>query len=260
MSEPVSKSQVDLMGVNLDAVTLEEAVLSVERLMATEQLAHVVTANLDYMAKVQRDDTLAGVLARADLVVADGVPVLWMARWSGQRLPERVNGTDLVVRLLERASGHGWQIAFLGGEPGVAERAAKRAAAQWSTPVAGVWPLTPSEVDDPASSREIASQVGALGRPLVLVGLGAGRQDGWIESHRGLLGHGVVIGVGSALDFIARTRRRAPRFLQRVGLEWLWRLTLEPGRLWHRYLIEDTAILGRFALSTLRNRVGRIRQ
>lgn len=244
------------MGVRFDAMTLEEVVLAVDQLMASNGLAQVVTANLDYMAKVRRDPELARVVGRADLVVSDGVPLLWMARWSGQHLPGRVNGTDLVVRLLQRASASGWQVAFLGGEPGVAERAATQAAAQWSTPVGGAWPLTPEEVADPASSREVAMQVGALRRSLVLVGLGAGRQDGWIDAHRELLGDGVAIGVGSALDFVAGTRRRAPRFFQRAGLEWLWRLALEPGRLWHRYLVEDTAILARFAMSTVRSRLG----
>lgn len=253
-------AHADLMGVKFDAMTLDQTILAVEQLMASTGLGHVVTANLDYMAQVGRDPALARVVDRADLVVADGVPLLWMARWSRQRLPERVNGTDLVLRLLQRASNHDWPVAFLGGEPGVAEQAGAQAATLWSTPVGGVWPLTPAEVDDPASSRAVAQQVGALGRPLVLVGLGAGRQDRWIDANRDLLGEGVVIGVGSALDFIAGTRRRAPRVFQRAGLEWLWRLALEPGRLWHRYLVEDTAVLARFAVSTARTRLGRDRQ
>lgn len=245
------------MGIGFDPLTLDEATVAVDGLMAANGLAHVVTANLDYMAKVRRDPALDRVVGRADLVVADGVPLLWMARWSGQHLPGRVNGTDLVVRLLQRAAHRGWQVAFLGGDPGVAERAAAQAAARWSTPVAGVWPLTPAEVGDPLSSRAVAEQVGALGRSLVLVGLGAGRQDTWIESHRQLLGDGVVIGVGSALDFVAGTRPRAPRVFQQAGLEWLWRLALEPGRLWRRYLVEDTALLGSFAMSTVRSRLRR---
>lgn len=260
MSNRDAATHVHLLGVRFEAVTLDDAVLAVERLMAKQGLSHVVTANLDYMAKVGRDPALARVVEQADLVVADGVPLLWMAGWSGQHLPERVNGTDLVLRLLQMASDRGWQVAFLGGEPGVAERASAQAAALWETPVGGVWPLTPSEVDDPPSSRAVAGQLGALGRPLILVGLGAGRQDRWIDANRDLLGDGVVIGVGSALDFVAETRRRAPRVFQRAGFEWLWRLALEPGRLWHRYLVEDTAVLARFALSMAARRLGRSRQ
>ena len=251
----MSGSKVELMGVRFDAISLDEAVLSVQLLMGAKGLSQVVTANLDYIAQIQRDASLAETVASADLVVADGVPLLWMARWSGQRLPGRVNGTDLVVRLLQRAAERGWQVAFLGGEPGVAEEAARRASSRWSTPVAGVWPLPPAEVNDPAASRGVAQAVGSLGRSLILVGLGAGRQDGWIRSNRDLLGEGVVIGVGSALDFVAGTRRRAPRFFQRAGLEWLWRLGLEPGRLWRRYLLEDAPLLARFAVSAVRRRI-----
>jgi N-acetylglucosaminyldiphosphoundecaprenol N-acetyl-beta-D-mannosaminyltransferase len=146
---------------------------------------------------------------------------------------------------------------MLGGDPGVAQAAAGRARELWGSPVAGWWPLTPEEVGNPDLSRRIASEVGALGRPLVLVALGAGRQDLWISQHRGQLGAGVVIGVGSALDFVAGTRRRAPGLLQRWGFEWLWRMALEPGRLWRRYLVEDLGLLAAFAAATLWTRVRR---
>lgn len=257
MGNRIPGSKVELMGVAFDPLTLDQATLAVEELIAAGRFGHVVTANLDYMAKVRHDPALDRVVARADLVVADGVPLLWMAGWSGQSLPGRVNGTDLVVRLLQRAADRGWRVAFLGGEPRVAERAAAQAAARWSTPVAGVWPLPPEDVRDPVASRAVAEQVGALAPSLVLVGLGAGKQDEWIDLHRELLGDGVVIGVGSALDFVAGTRARAPRLFQKVGLEWLWRLALEPGRLWRRYLIEDMSLLGSFAVSTARNRIKR---
>lgn len=254
MNRPRLHSQVALLGVRLDAVDLDGAVREVVSLMASRTLAHVVTANLDYMSQLGRDAELAGIVERADLVVADGVPLLWMARWSGQWLPGRVNGTDLVVRLLAASADHGWPVALLGGDPGVAKSAARQAEERWSTPVAGVWRLSPEEVADPDVSRRIAGEVGALGAPLVLVALGAGRQDRWIESHRESLGKGVVVGVGSALDFVAGTRRRAPVLFQRLGLEWLWRMMLEPGRLWRRYLIEDLGLLARFAISTASGR------
>lgn len=244
-------ANVELLGVRLASIGLDEAVGEIERLMASEVLGHVVTANLDYMAQIRQDPRLDSIVSAASLVVADGVPLLWMARWSRQELPERVNGTDLVVRLLEIAGDRGWQVALLGGEVGVAESAAAHARARWRTPVSGCWPLTRDEVNDVERSRRIASEVGALGKPLVLVALGAGRQDEWIARNRDLLGTGVVIGVGSALDFVAGTRRRAPRLLQRLGFEWLWRMALEPGRLWRRYLLEDLGLLAAFATSSL---------
>lgn len=251
------RCRVQLLGVGVDACDLDATVAAVGRLMASDGLAHVVTANLDYLAQVQRDAGLADLVRRADLVVPDGVPLLWMAAWSRQHLPGRVNGTDLVVRLMSVASERGWKVALLGGDPGVAEAAAKAAHARWGTPVGGVWPLTPAEVGDPATSSRIASEVGDLGRPLVLVALGAGRQDKWICEHGSLLGDGVAIGVGSALDFIAGTRPRAPRALQKTGFEWLWRMLQEPRRLWRRYLVEDLGLLGSFGLRSFLIRMRR---
>lgn len=256
MTGRLARPKVELMGVTFDAVTLDEALGEVARLMDGPGLARVVTANLDYMAKLRRSAELESWVRDADLVVADGVPLLWMARWTRQVLPGRVNGTDLVVRLLQSSSDHGWPVALLGGDPGVAEAAGRRARGDWGTPVAGTWPLSREEVDDPARSRAVAAEVGALGSPLVLVGIGAGRQDEWIDANRHFLGEGVAIGVGSALDFVAGTRRRAPTALQRAGLEWFWRLSLEPGRLWRRYLLEDLPLLVSFAAMAMRDRVG----
>jgi N-acetylglucosaminyldiphosphoundecaprenol N-acetyl-beta-D-mannosaminyltransferase len=246
---------VQLMGVRFPVLDLDGAVAEVERLMESDELAQVVTANLDYMAQVRRSPQLGSIVDKADLVVADGVPLLWMARWSGQHLPGRVNGTDLVVRLLEVAGQRGWPVALLGGDPGVAAAAAEQAERRWGTPVRGSWPLTRDEVADRTSSFLIASEVGALGKPLVLVGLGAGRQDEWIAQNREFLGGGVVIGVGSALDFVAGTRSRAPKLFQKLGFEWLWRMLLEPKRLWRRYLIEDLPLLAGFARTILWTRL-----
>ncbi|HWE55055.1 MAG TPA: WecB/TagA/CpsF family glycosyltransferase [Acidimicrobiales bacterium] len=248
---PAAPGDVQLMGVRFPTLDLDAAVTAVERLMATDELSHVVTVNLDYLAQIKRDPDLRATVTGADLAVADGVPLLWMARWSGQLLPGRVNGTDLMVRLLQIAGERGWPVAMLGGDPGVAEAAAVEAGRAWGTPIGGVWPLTRDEVVDAAGSHRIAAEVGALGKPLVLVALGAGRQDDWIAKNRHLLGGGVVIGVGSALDFVAGTRSRAPRLFQRLGFEWLWRMLLEPRRLWRRYLVEDMPLLAGFAVSSV---------
>lgn len=243
--------RIELLGVPVDVVDLDGAVERVAALAAAPGLAQVATANVDFLAQASRQASMRRLLTSCDLVVADGVPLLWMARWSGTPLPGRVNGTDLVHRLLADAAGRRWTVAFLGGEPGVAERAAAEAAGRWGTPVAGVWPLSPEEVADPDASAAVAAEVGAARADLVLVALGGGRQERWIDAHRHLLGAGVAVGVGSALDFVAGSRRRAPLALQRRGLEWAWRLALEPGRLWRRYLVTDLALLVRFALRRL---------
>ena len=137
------------------------------------------------------------------------------------------------------------------GEPGVAARAAAAIKSRWHLDVFGVRSPTRSAMDDPRAAAEVADWVRASGTMLLLLAMGGGRQEHWIDRHRDRLGPCVAMGVGSALDFIAGTRRRAPEFLQRRGLEWAWRLSYEPGRLWHRYLVDDPRVLAQFALDRL---------
>jgi N-acetylglucosaminyldiphosphoundecaprenol N-acetyl-beta-D-mannosaminyltransferase len=246
--------RVDLMGVGVDPLDFEAAVDAVVRLVGTPGLAHVVTANVDFLAQASRDELLASILTQADLVVADGVPLLWMARWSGTPLPSRVNGTDLVERLLQVGGARGWRVCMVGGDPGVVDLAARSAHDRWGAHVVGTWPLPLSEANDPAASARVASEIGAADADLILMVMRAGRQERWINAHRHLMGNGVVIGVGSALDFVAGARRRAPVALQRSGFEWAWRLALEPRRLWRRYLVDGLGLLIRFAATRLVSR------
>lgn len=241
----------DILGLRFDAIDLDGAAAAVADFVDAGRPAHVVTANVDYVYLCQRDAPLADIVRRADLVVADGVPILWMARWQHTPLPGRVNGTDLVMRLLADAGRRAWRVAFLGGPPGVAERAAAEAEQRWGVTMVGAWGPPPEVMDDPDQSALVAGRIRELGVQLLLIGIGGGRQDRWIERHRSELGPVVVIGVGSALDFVAGNQRRAPAWMQRRGLEWAWRLALEPRRLARRYLVDDPQVLIRFGLQRL---------
>src|SRR4051812_30790703 len=239
------------MGVSVDAVRLEEAVERVATMISRGTGGHVVTANTDFLHQADGDPELRAVIDRADLVVADGVPLLWMARWQGTPLPERVNGTDLAVRLLEVAGETGWRVCMLGGGPDVAIRAAKAAAERYGVNVTGVRSPVPAVMDDPELGAQVATWVRSQNADLLFLAIGGGRQEHWINKHRDRLGPVVAIGVGSALDFIGGTRGRAPSFMQSHGLEWAWRLGQEPSRLWHRYLVDDTRVLMRYARERL---------
>lgn len=252
---PRRTDRVELLGVRLDALDLDAAVDRVAALVTEDRLVHVVTANVDFVAQARRDGDLRDAIAAADLVLADGVPLLWMARAQRTPLPGRVNGTDLVERLVETAARAGWRVCLVGGERGVAERAASAVAARHGLDVVAAWGPSSAEMDDPERAGEVAARIAALRCDLVLLAIGGGRQERWVRAHRDRLGTGVVIGVGSALDFLAGSRRRAPRWAQRRGLEWLFRLVQEPRRLARRYLVDDTAVLARFAVQQLSRRV-----
>lgn len=239
--------RVQLLGTDIDVLDLATAVERVGAAVEMGAGAHVATVNVDFLRQASGCEATRAALREADLVVADGVPLLWMARWQRTPLPGRVNGTDLTEALLEHAGAAGWPVCFVGGEPGVAAAAATTAADRWGVRVVGTCCPSPEEMDDPRTGHEVATWIASTGAALVLLAIGGGRQERWVRGHRAALGDRVVIGVGSALDFVAGTRPRAPRWMQGAGLEWAWRLAQEPGRLWRRYLVEDPRVLWAFA-------------
>lgn len=201
---------------------------------------YVVTLNVDILLTALEHEGLREACRAARWVVADGMPLVWASRLLGRPLPERVNGADLALGLMERAAAGGYRVFLLGGESGVAELAARRLQANLpqlrvvgtSSPPLG-FDSRPEEID-----RTVAA-VRAASADIVLVGLGAPKQELWLRRHLGETGAAVGIGVGGTFNFWAGRVRRAPRMLQRAGLEWLWRLSQEPRRLWKRYLVRD---------------------
>ena len=187
----------------------------------------------DLAAAEAGEDRMAFCLPQALTVInPDGIGVLWAARLRGIRLPERVAGSDLVPRLAEEAAKRGWRLFFLGAAPGVAEQAAD--VLERSHPglsVAGCYAGSPA----PEEEATIVDRIQCAQTDLLLVAYGAPKQDLWLARNLARTGAAVGIGVGGSFDFIAGTSRRAPRWVQRLGLEWLHRLVREPWR-WRRQL------------------------
>ena len=202
----------------------------------------VCTVNPEFIMAARRHPAFGQALAAADLCTPDGVGVLWAARLSGVPLDERVTGSDAIYRLCERAALQGWRIFFLGAAPGVAERAAAELTRLYpGLPVAGTYGGSPAEADWP----QIQQQLAAAQADLLFVAYGHPRQDIWIQQHREELPVAVALGVGGAFDFVAGVTQRAPLWLRRLGLEWLYRLVRQPWR-WRRM-----ATLPLFALLVL---------
>jgi N-acetylglucosaminyldiphosphoundecaprenol N-acetyl-beta-D-mannosaminyltransferase len=199
--------------------------------------------------------------SRANLALADGMPLLWAARLIGERLPEKVSGSDFVPTVLELAAQRGWRVYFLGGQPGVAALA--RDKLRESLPGLKVVGIDAPKIDANdllEGSASILSRVRVARPDVVLVALGAPKQEIWIDLVRDDLRPAVMIAVGASLDFMAGTVPRAPRWVSKVGLEWLFRLSREPRRLWRRYLLHDPkflAIFGRVAIDRARLAVKR---
>lgn len=220
------------MGVSIHDVTTEETIAHIARWIETGGVYQIATVNPEFLMKARGDALFRAVLGRTALCIPDGIGVLWAARLRGKRLRERVAGSDLVPRLSAEAAQQGWRVFYLGAASGVAEKTAGILAARYpGLPVAGCYAGSPA----PEEAADIIARVRAARADLLLVAYGAPKQDLWLDRYLAKTGAAVGIGVGGSFDFIAGISRRAPRWIQRIGLEWLCRLALEPWR-WRRQL------------------------
>lgn len=231
---------VELTGVRFHALTEQQAVAAILDAVAAGRGGWVVTPNLAILRAIARSADVRRLVAGADLVLADGVPVLWASRLQGTPLPQTAPGSSLVFTLAAGAAQRQASIFLLGGNPGVAELAARRLRER-SPGLAVAGTLSPpfGFEDDPAELRRIREAVAAARPDIVFVGLGFPKQERLIAELRDVLPHAWFIGVGIALSFAAGDLPRAPVVLRRLGLEWLYRLAQEPRRLYRRYLVES---------------------
>ncbi|MEZ5296356.1 MAG: WecB/TagA/CpsF family glycosyltransferase [Ilumatobacteraceae bacterium] len=194
----------------------------------------VATVNVDFLVNGLGDAAVLSILRRADMCLADGMPVVWAARAFGAPLPERVAGADLVPRLIEASARTGLRIHIFGSSADVAERSTallheRYPGARFSIDPGPMIP-DPTHVDD-----DVLASIAATGADVLLVALGNPKQERFITTHRERLGIPVSIGVGGSLDMLTGERRRAPQAVQRLGLEWVYRAAQEPQRLGRRY-------------------------
>jgi N-acetylglucosaminyldiphosphoundecaprenol N-acetyl-beta-D-mannosaminyltransferase len=227
----------------VDVLTFRQALAAIERLVEGGGGGAVFTPNVDHVVQAEHDEALASAYTRAALSLADGAPIIWASRLLRTPLPERLAGSDLALPLLALAAQRGWRVSFLGGVPGMADRAAAVVRRRFGTTVTTV-ECPAVRVDDAAQVARIAASLRSTAPQLVFVALGAPKQELLIDRMTPLLPGVVCLGLGATLDFIAGAVRRAPRWVRQGGLEWAWRLGQEPSRLWRRYLVEDP----RFAL------------
>jgi N-acetylglucosaminyldiphosphoundecaprenol N-acetyl-beta-D-mannosaminyltransferase len=250
------RRRLSLGPVSIDPVTLDGAFQAVDQLVSRGEGGVVFTPNIDHIVVADENPRMRQAYARADLSLADGMPVLWASHLLREPLPAKVSGSDFVPLLLERAAERGWRVYFLGGAPGVADLAREKLRERLpKLQVVGVdvpWIST----DEPPSQWEpVVEKIRAAKPHLVFVALGAPKQEIWIDTVRDALRPAVLLAVGASLDFVAGTIPRAPEWMSRSGLEWLYRLAREPRRLWRRYLVRDpkfVVLLGRVMLERAR--------
>ncbi|MCI0574482.1 MAG: WecB/TagA/CpsF family glycosyltransferase [Myxococcaceae bacterium] len=237
------RRRVRVGSVDIDVLTFDEAVDAIEALVERGAGGSVFTPNVDHIVTAEEHAEFRASYAAVSLSLVDGTPVLWASRLLGVPLPEKVSGSDLVLPLMERAAARRWRVFLTGAGPGVAERAAS-VMRSLGVDVVGVDAPRISASPGEGDEASVAAERVAQARPdLVLVAFGAPKQELWIHRYGTLVGPAVFVAVGASLDFIAGTVRRAPAWMSRMGLEWLYRLSREPRRLWRRYLVNDPKFL-----------------
>ena len=232
-----------LFGIPIHNLTQKECVEGIIDRARTGTPGQVVTANLDFALQAWRDPEMHRILFDADLVVADGTPLVWFSRLFGPNLKERVAGSDLVAPVARQASRHSLSLYGLGAAPGVADRAMRKL--QQENPglqVAGTHSPPPAPLAK-MNHGEILKKLDVANPDILFVAYGAPKQEKWIRMHLPKWNVPVSIGVGATLDFLAGEHRRAPHWFQTMGLEWFWRMAHEPKRLARRYL-KDFLFLG----------------
>ncbi len=232
--------KVNILGIKVDRVGMAETIARVEKFIAEGKPRIVITPNVDHLIKARKDKEFKAIYENADLSVPDGVPLLWAAKFLGTPLVERVNGTDLFEALCACAAERGYRVFFLGAAPGVAVEAARKLTRRHPRlKVVGVYSPPFDFFNSFGENQKIEASIRAARPNILFVGLGAPKQEKWIARHRHKLQVPVSVGIGASFEYVAGLTVRAPRWMQRPGLEWLYRIIENPSRYWKRYFVED---------------------
>jgi len=250
----MTRETIVILGIPVDNLDMDE---TVERILSLIEASRrdgrarlVATVNVDFVVNTLtwrlsrlRHPELIDILRRADLVTPDGMPIIWTSRMLGAPLKERVTGADLVPRLAQAAARSGKSIYFLGGQGDVGQQAARQLQAQFpDLKVAGAdSPFVKIEGEaltaETDKDQEVVERINRSGADILLIGFGNPKQEVWFERNRSQLRVPVSIGIGGTYEFVVGTVARAPQWMQKAGLEWIFRITQDPKRLWKRYVV-----------------------
>lgn len=233
--------KVHMFQLRIDNLTFQETGERISKMIEEGKAGYVVTPNVDHVIKLRKDSEFRRVYEGAELVLTDGMPLVWASRILRKKIREKISGSDLLPYLCELAAQKGYRIFLLGAGPGVAATAAARLVERYpGLQIAGTFSPSYGFEQNEEENKKIVEMLQKSEADILFVGVGAPKQEKWIFNHYQTYNIPVSIGVGAAFDFVSGHIRRAPRIFQRMGLEWFWRFCQEPGRLFRRYFIEDS--------------------
>jgi N-acetylglucosaminyldiphosphoundecaprenol N-acetyl-beta-D-mannosaminyltransferase len=253
-----SVERVHLFGLDIHDLTMDETLQAIGEIVERRRFVFAITPNVDHTMKYRKSAPFRELYKKAGLVVADGMPLLWAARMLGTPLKERISGVDLFQRCCAFAAERGYSVFLMGGSPGAAESACEKLLERHPQLKIAGWDCPPyGFVKEPEQNRAIQEKIRQSGADILFVGLGAPLQELWMSKFGPGTGVAFAVGVGVSFSFVGGLIPRAPEWMQRNGLEWLWRLEKEPRRLWKRYLVEALPFFAMLAQAVVKRKLAR---
>ena len=234
------KKSVRIGSILISNVSWTEAISIVEELIHSDSEVYALTPNVDHVVQAESDPYLSRIYDECPLVLADGMPIIWASRFFGNPLQAKISGSDFLIRFAPVAAEKGYRIFFLGGQEKAAEISAKILRQRYpALKIVGVHSPPHGFEENEESNTRVQDIINSARPDLIFVGLGTPKQEKWIFENRHRYHARVSFPVGAGFDFLSGKTRRAPLWMRKCGLEWLWRLLLDPRRLFYRYLIRD---------------------
>ena len=237
-------ARIKFLNTEVDNLTMQEAIKKIDDIIKQGKPSYVVTPNVDHIVKLEEDFEFKKVYEEADLILTDGMPLIWMSRFQKDKIKEKVSGSDLFPKVCELASEKSYKVFLLGAAEGVASKAAKNLTNKYNNlNMVGVYSPSFGFEEKEEEIEKIIDLINDSKPHILAVGLGAPKQEKFIHKYKERLNVPISLAIGASVDFEAGNITRAPKWMQKSGLEWFYRFLNEPKRMFKRYFIDDIKIL-----------------
>lgn len=254
-------ARIKFMNTEIDNLTMDETLQTIEYLIKENRGAYVVTPNVDHIVQLETNDELKIAYKNASLILTDGKPLIWISKWYRTPIKEKISGADLFPRLCRMSAEKGYRMFFLGAAEGVAAKAAQNLAREYKgLQVVGTYSPPYGFENDLLELGKIKRMIQGANPHILIVGLGCPKQEKFMYAHCNELGVPISFGLGASFDFEAGNIRRCPKWISDIGFEWAYRITQDPKRLAKRYFVDDRKILILAFKYRKNNRTGNVRQ
>lgn len=237
-------ARIKFMNTNIDNLTMAETLHEIDKLIQKKNCSYVVTPNVDHIVRLEKDEELQKVYKNASLILADGKPLIWISKWYKTPIKEKNSGSDLFPRVCQLAANKNYTMYLLGAAEGVADTAARNLMKKYpGLNIVGTYSPPFGFEKNEQEMNKIKTQIQDVHPDILIVGLGCPKQEKFMYYHCKELGVPISFGLGASIDFEAGNIKRAPKWMSNHGLEWLYRFSKEPKRLFKRYFVDDLKII-----------------